>query len=183
MKCVICNTEFIATSRKQITCSKECSNENKEQIKKEHYLRTKNLNQSYRPRRYNPDYIPLTKKEQRKRYRTKYKEKIKERSRIYNIEKKSTVIKNYNLKKFGITLDDYNRMLRYQSNLCAICKELETTKLNGKIKLLSVDHCHTTGKVRELLCCRCNLSIGRFEESTQLLQNAIDYLKKHKEIT
>lgn len=85
--------------------------------------------------------------------------------------------RNHTLKHlFGITLADYNRMLKEQNFVCAVCeKTVEQNK-----KALSVDHCHVTGKVRALLCTTCNLGMGVFNDNIELLQKAIEYLQKHK---
>lgn len=72
---------------------------------------------------------------------------------------------------FGIDLDDYNRILELQNNLCAIC---ENSPLNSR--RFNVDHCHKTGRVRGLLCDNCNLGIGKFKDDTTLLKYAISYL-------
>jgi hypothetical protein len=84
---------------------------------------------------------------------------------------------------FNITLEDYDNMLKSQNGTCAICKQTETkmNKFLGIPKRLAVDHCHMTGKVRGLLCFHCNSSIGKLKDSVELLQNAIEYLKKSKE--
>lgn len=66
------------------------------------------------------------------------------------------------------------------TGVCAICGKPETHG-NGKssIKLLAVDHCHTTGKIRGLLCHKCNLGIGHLDDSIDRLEAAINYLEKH----
>ena len=77
----------------------------------------------------------------------------------------------YNLKrKFGITPDDYKQMLKKQSGCCAICSFPQ----NGRC--LDVDHDHKTGKLRGLLCRRCNLGIGKFKDNLILLDVASMYL-------
>jgi hypothetical protein len=89
--------------------------------------------------------------------------------------------KNMDLKKhFGITLDDYNLILEQQNNVCAICGKPEHifNSRTQKTLSLSVDHCHTTGKIRGLLCSHCNHAIGKFNDDVELLQKAIEYLKK-----
>lgn len=93
--------------------------------------------------------------------------------------------KNYYLKNNGIKFDknDYLKLLIKQKNVCAICKKPESIisgKVNRVPKRLAIDHDHKTGKIRGLLCHRCNVSIGSMQESTELLQAAIDYLKKHR---
>jgi|TARA_R100001530_G_C4318011_1_gene154898 hypothetical protein len=76
---------------------------------------------------------------------------------------------------YGITLDGYNRMLKLQNNRCAICNGTATG--NRRQKYLSVDHCHTTGKIRGLLCNGCNTAIGSMKDDIELLEKAIDYLR------
>lgn len=96
-------------------------------------------------------------------------------------KKNPEIMRNIALKKdFGITSEDYTKMLQEQESVCAICKQTET-KLDWrskKILPLSVDHCHTTGKVRGLLCADCNRALGMFQDSAELLQNAAKYVSK-----
>lgn len=84
------------------------------------------------------------------------------------------------IKNFGITYDDYIRLLSEQDNVCAICKHEETRKSHGKVCRLAVDHCHKTGKVRGLLCARCNVSLGAFRDRIDLLQESINYLNRYQ---
>lgn len=86
--------------------------------------------------------------------------------------------------KYGLTLEDIQAMLVASEYKCAICRRsisLTQTTLEHKSRadVACVDHCHTTGRVRGLLCGRCNLGIGCFLESKEALRNAIKYLKKH----
>jgi hypothetical protein len=76
----------------------------------------------------------------------------------------------------GISLEDYERLFNHQGGLCAICGRSEKAKIHGKIKSLAVDHCHTTGKIRGLLCHRCNLGLGWFDDNVLLLRHAATYL-------
>lgn len=91
------------------------------------------------------------------------------------------VQKNWKLKwKFGIDLNEYNRILGEQNGVCAICGKLNNRlRKNGKIFDLDVDHCHITGKVRGLLCNRCNKGMGDFNDNVELLKRAINYLEKY----
>jgi len=82
------------------------------------------------------------------------------------------------LRTFGSTIEEYEALILEQDNYCAICHQPEKQILNGKIKRLAIDHCHTTGKVRGLLCQRCNTGIGRFDDNVVLLKQAIQYLEK-----
>ena len=77
--------------------------------------------------------------------------------------------------KYGITLDFYDKLLEKQNYVCAICN---LTNNNGY--KLCVDHCHTTGKIRGLLCHTCNTALGKFKDNEELLINAIKYLKKYE---
>ena len=80
----------------------------------------------------------------------------------------------------GITVDDYDRMFDNQDGKCAICG---TTNPHGEgsnstyLKNLSIDHCHKTGRIRGLLCNKCNRGIGLLQDDSELLQRAIEYLK------
>ena len=78
---------------------------------------------------------------------------------------------------YGITLDDYSRMLDEQQGVCAICQQ-ECTVYSGKEDtILCIDHDHETGEVRGLLCNACNLGLGYFHDSVKGLQRAIKYLE------
>lgn len=77
--------------------------------------------------------------------------------------------------KYGITLDYYDKLLEVQNYCCDICKNV-----NKSERRLCVDHNHTTGKVRGLLCDTCNTALGKFRDNVDLLNEAIKYLKKHE---
>lgn len=85
-------------------------------------------------------------------------------------------------KAFGITNSEYETMVIQQNNLCAICKEPESYKhqLTDSPCKLAIDHDHATGKVRQLLCRRCNQILGQFNDNVDLFKACIDYLNKHK---
>ncbi len=85
----------------------------------------------------------------------------------------------YELKcRFGITAEDYGRMLIKQGGACAICKQPEGTVIRDKTISLAVDHCHDTGKIRGLLCAKCNQGLGCFSDDLTRLAAAITYLSK-----
>jgi len=88
--------------------------------------------------------------------------------------------RHYGLKRYyGISIADYAEMYHHQNGKCAICGNPETVKLRGKVKPLSVDHNHTTGEVRKLLCAQCNHLLGHAKEDVKILQKAIEYLNSH----
>lgn len=67
----------------------------------------------------------------------------------------------------------YEELLKSQNDACLICKRVESVK----IKSLTVDHCHETGKVRGILCDICNLGLGNFKDNVELMERAIKYIK------
>lgn len=79
---------------------------------------------------------------------------------------------------YGLSLDDYQALLRKQGNVCAVCGDDEPNAhgRTGKKFRLSVDHCHKTGAIRGLLCQRCNRAIGLLRDDPVLLRRAISYL-------
>lgn len=77
---------------------------------------------------------------------------------------------------YGMTLEKYYELLKAQNGVCAICGKAETRTRKGVLQRLSVDHDHTTGKIRGLLCSLCNVAIGRFEDNPDFLRKAMDYL-------
>lgn len=83
-------------------------------------------------------------------------------------------------KYYGMTMDDYDKILDRQGGVCAICKKAETTKSKlGRIKSLAVDHDHATGDIRGLLCQKCNTLLGLVEENTEIVNLALSYLHGH----
>ena len=78
--------------------------------------------------------------------------------------------------QYGITVDQYNTLLAQQNGCCKICQSSQTGDKHKKF--LFVDHCHTTNKVRGLLCSHCNRGLGAFKDDPKRLQNAISYLTR-----
>lgn len=91
-------------------------------------------------------------------------------------------VNNYLKSRYNITYEIYEQMLKDCNYQCPICnyehKEVPE-KFARKRGRLAVDHDHTTGKVRGLLCHQCNKAIGLFRESPEVLKKAIVYLKRH----
>lgn len=75
-------------------------------------------------------------------------------------------------RKYGVTQEMYLSMIAKQGGGCAICGASEST--GGR--RLAIDHCHITGKVRGVLCEKCNFGLGHFADDPNLLKNAIAYL-------
>jgi hypothetical protein len=83
-------------------------------------------------------------------------------------------------RRYGITLEEYNRLFKIQGGVCAICRKPELVELNGKVLALAVDHSHSTDSVRGLLCLACNRGLGSFKDSSALLRSAAHYLDNHE---
>lgn len=86
-------------------------------------------------------------------------------------------IRNEGFKKaYGITVDQYDEMLKAQNYQCAICKEPQS---NFK-RRFDIDHCHKTKKIRGICCIRCNRGIGLLQDDPKLLRFAANYIEKNK---
>ena len=112
--------------------------------------------------------------------------KNKERSARYYAANKDRVIRGTRAARwrrlYGITPEEYDRMNLEQDGKCAICGNPEDSFQNGKRDRLSVDHNHSTGKVRKLLCHRCNTAIGLVAENTETLRSMISYIENHEKV-
>ncbi len=75
------------------------------------------------------------------------------------------------LKKYGITIDQYEMMLERQHYGCKICGQQCATG-----RSLAVDHCHQTGRVRGLLCIKCNKALGLLDDDVNRMNLAAQYL-------
>ncbi len=156
--CTHCKTEkFITQFKKKITnksgytsICKECYNEKESKAKKNRPIDAK--------------------VEAQKRYRST--EKYRETAWASHIKR-----------KYNITLEEYESYLISQNYSCKICNSKKANR-NWKEKQqridLFIDHCHTTGKIRGLLCNKCNIGIAMFSDNLDTLANAMSYLKESK---
>lgn len=127
--------------------------------REKHPQRAKEFSQKWRAKNHAKDLANKAK------YRAENKEKIAEGFRRHVLKK-----------EYGLSLEDYNYMLEKQGGVCAICKQLCSTK-----RSLAVDHNHVTGKIRSLLCRDCNVALGLMKENPELLRDAACYLEQHEE--
>jgi Recombination endonuclease VII len=89
-----------------------------------------------------------------------------------NRERRNKQMREIHLRnKFGLTVEEYNRILEAQGGVCAICEAPPTPGIS-----LHVDHDHGTGEIRGLLCVRCNNALGLFREDPDLLKRAARYV-------
>lgn len=138
-----------------------------------HILRRKNLNE-----KFNKDNFKWVEKQlkfkdyqDRNAYMREYRKRTQNAHKHYEVKR-----------RYGITLEQYNEMKEAQNNVCLLCGNPETDvdKRTNKVRDLAVDHCHTTHKVRGLLCRGCNQGLGNFKDNTEVLQKAINYLTAHE---
>ena len=87
---------------------------------------------------------------------------------------KEMIMRKNLMRKYGITLEQKEHMLRTQNGVCAVCGIL--IGITGRDS--HIDHSHLTGKIRQLLCSGCNCGLGNFKESIDALQGAINYLRR-----
>ena len=100
----------------------------------------------------------------------------KECSLIY----RNTVGKNKQLRKrYGLNIKEYNELFEKQHGSCAICGRHQSELTVS----LAVDHCHDSGSIRGLLCYNCNMGLGRFKDSKELLIQALSYLTSREQTT
>jgi hypothetical protein len=128
---------------------------------------------------------PTIKAARHKAYKARYFQKNKARIHkriveygIKNPEKVKQQRMKYHLRhNRGIEMEEYNYLLTIQNKKCAICDYQEPEGAEAAHKLY-IDHDHNLGKVRGLLCMRCNAAIGHFRESLTFMENAVEYMKK-----
>jgi len=124
---------------------------------------------------------PLKKRKYQKNYYQENKNKVKayqkEHRRLHPNECKDRGRRNYIRRTYGLTPEQYNQMLEDQGYKCEICRGSDT---HSRTDRLNVDHCHKTKRNRGLLCYRCNTMLGMALDNTEILQNAIDYLRKYR---
>jgi hypothetical protein len=86
--------------------------------------------------------------------------------------------RKFSLKRYGLTVSDFENMYETQGGRCAICSS-EVGHINDEGKSAFVDHCHTTLKVRALLCQACNTGLGQFSDNPARLRAAANYVEQH----
>jgi hypothetical protein len=145
-------------------------------------------------RKWHEDNREYHNKKQREYYHSdpERKERIKERQRLYNETHREAIstqraeryrkprvrrqVRNANLLRlYGISIEDYERMVVEQNGMCAICGTTEPKGRGG----FHLDHDHVTGKNRQLLCTPCNTTLGLIKESVETLSAMIQYLERH----
>jgi len=90
-----------------------------------------------------------------------------------NYEKVGIYRRRSEFKLLGVDVDEAEKLYQSHSGHCDICGNTCTSG-----KRLALDHCHTTGKIRGMLCGNCNTGLGKFKDSPEMLFKAIEYLRQ-----
>lgn len=122
-------------------------------------------------------------REKSKLYRKANPERVKtsvKQWRNEHPEDQKAWLRKARLKRFGLSEEDYLKLLTDQNGKCAVCKEAETEVYSeGKIKMLAVDHCHKTNRIRGLLCSACNKAEGLLKSDVQRVLSLAEYLREN----
>ena len=108
-----------------------------------------------------------------KRYRAKHSSRYTQLQNQWRAKNPLKFYASTIQRTYGLSLEQVRRMFETQNGVCAICLE----KFKSK-KDIQIDHNHENGKIRSLLCFRCNSGLGHFKDSVSILSNAIEYLNK-----
>jgi Recombination endonuclease VII len=111
----------------------------------------------------------------------RFKEHMKKAYRKFRDNNPELVkLKNrkHTLKKYGLTIFDFDGMLAVQNGCCAACGVVDPGSLE---KGWAVDHCHDKNVVRGILCFSCNVVLGHVRDDVEHLEQLIGYLKKHQQ--
>lgn len=106
-----------------------------------------------------------------KDYRLKNRDNLNSQRRRYYHSVPDKWRDTFLKRKYGLSLADWERMFNAQGRKCAICEDIETPGRGWQ-----TDHCHTTGRVRGILCHHCNSLIGHAKESKRIMLKAVEYI-------
>ncbi len=123
------------------------------------------------PKSYRSGHDPTLEKERLNKNQRKYVEKNRDKQRAAHI-----------YRTYGISWEEYLVLFARQNGECSICKVSLSTHIqpDNRHEIAHIDHCHETGKIRGLLCNKCNSAIGYFNESALLCKLGAEYLEENK---
>lgn len=157
-------------------CRKKVYEENKDEVlkkRKDYYEKNKD--------QIRIQQLQYRKTEAGKKSRNKYTKSEKgrkiQRKYIFSDKGRRTRKTYYYRKYFNISLEELTTLLEKQDYRCAVCGTLEP---GGRHKKFSLDHDHETGKIRGLLCDKCNRGLGYFNDNIEVLKRAIKYLEDRR---
>jgi hypothetical protein len=152
---------------KSRTIAKKCYETNKEKAQvrsRKYYQLNKETIQETRV-----DYIKEWNENNREKINENKRRRYHKNPAKFCLDRRKLAIRT----KYGLTLEEYNSKFESQHGLCSIC--------GGDA--LALDHCHLTGKVRDFLCNRCNLTLGNINDNVEILNKMISYLQKWQEVS
>lgn len=155
-QCVVCGTEFQPYRSNVLTCSRACYRQSPawKEVQRRTDARPERKARKNELRRVDPARAAVV--------------------RAYN--------RKHNLSRYGVTPEDYDRMLAEQDGKCALCGRPPTPNGVRAASKLHVDHDHETGAVRDLLCSTCNVGIGNLGDDPGLLRAAAAYIERHRAV-
>lgn len=174
--CQNCNSSFVPSKndKRIVFCCTECRIEYRKKIGYMDNYYHANL-KKWQGRQSTEEYKETKNKARRMKYandeefRNKHRAQVKEWQETHKDKRIAQ-----RLRKYGISFDDYQKLLEKQNGKCAICGSNIGDSVGNR---LYVDHNHKTGKVRGLLCSNCNFGIGSLKDSVEILKKAIEYLE------
>jgi hypothetical protein len=113
-------------------------------------------------------------REQQKVYRGRNRLAVNGRRRKWSKKNAESVRASQLRARYGIEPEDYDSLLTKQNGVCAVC---EKSQSNTRYKYLCVDHDHTTGVVRGLLCHNCNRALGLLKDNPRAVEKLLTYLR------
>jgi hypothetical protein len=186
--CVECGTPFAATSRRHLCCSRNCTN--KRSYRKRPKPDRAMCARPGCPNKFAPKNGQLYCSKECKRTDNATRAncareecgaefiRTKGGQRYCSPECSEGTSRDRYYARYGITEDDFDRMMEEQGGVCLICGNPSPPTRNGKTRRLAVDHDHETGAVRGLLCYDCNTALGMMQDDTARLGAAIKYLQR-----
>lgn len=151
-RCVVCEKEYQPVRVSQLACSKPC----------------KKRLPSQRRWDQDPERVARRRELQRAR-RQEGRSEVAQRQRKYALKR-----------KYGLTPEDFDRMLAAQGGVCAICGNPPKPDGIRAASRLHPDHDHVTNRNRDLLCLSCNVGVGHFRDDPALLRAAAEYIERHR---
>ena len=178
--CAYCGCLFIPSKNdtRIIYCSRECCLEDRKKngYMEKYYALNKD---KWECRQSESEYKQEKNKKRRERYANDSEFRNKKKKEVHDYYQNNPDVRlNQRLRKFGIDLMEYRRLLEQQNGKCAICCSEIGDAMGNR---LYVDHDHISGKVRGLLCSKCNFGLGNFNDDAELMRKAIKYLEENNE--
>lgn len=155
-ECIVCGTAFQPYRANALTCSRACY-------------------------RKSPGWREVQRKSDARPERQARKNELRRTSPL-----QSATVRDGNrrrqLAKYGITIEDYDRMLAEQDGKCALCGNAPKPDGVRAASKLHADHDHRSGRARDLLCMHCNRGLGAFDDDPVLLRAAAAYIERHRAV-